>query len=64
MSHMKRFVASCFMLIRSVDSKKRNATHAGLGPSEEQTLFFITMEEGGRLFSWSAPLVLFCVPVK
>ncbi len=33
-SHMKRSVASYFMLISSVDCQKRNATGAGLGPSE------------------------------
>jgi hypothetical protein len=41
---MKRFVASSFMLIRSVDSKKRNATPAGLRPSEQQALFLLPME--------------------
>ena len=35
-SRMKRSVAFFFMLIGSVDSKKRNGTQAGLSPSEQQ----------------------------
>ena len=44
MSLMKRSVASSFILRRRVDSKKRNATHAGLRPCEQQALFLLPME--------------------
>jgi hypothetical protein len=43
-SPMKRSVASFFMLKSRVDSKTRNATHAGLRPSEQQALFLLPME--------------------
>ncbi len=43
-SLMKRSVASFFILISSVDSKKLNRTYAGINPSKQQTLFFVPME--------------------
>ena len=44
-SLMRRSVASSFMLRSRVDSKKRNATHAGLSPCEQQALFLLPMED-------------------
>ncbi len=43
-SLMRRSVASSFMLRSRVDSKKRNATYAGLRPCEQQALFLLPME--------------------
>ena len=54
---MKRFVASCFMRISSVDSKKRNGTHAGLIPSEQQALFLLPMEGSDYSLAQSAPVM-------
>ena len=53
-SLMRRSVASSFMLRSCVDSKKRNATHAGLSPSEQQALFLLPMEGNDSQLTRSA----------
>jgi hypothetical protein len=41
---MKRSVASCFMFISSLDSKKLNGTYTGISPSKRHALFLVPME--------------------
>jgi hypothetical protein len=54
LSPMKRSVASSFMLRSRLDSKKRNATHAALRPSEQQALFLLPVEGSDRSLARSA----------
>jgi hypothetical protein len=54
---MKRSVASHFMLISSVDSKKRKRTNAGNNPPKQDTLCFVPMEGSDGQFARSATVV-------